>query len=55
VGNAAGRGAQQVLNNREARLRAAAIPAMARYVELAGEPLFNKLFARSLAFPANRR
>jgi uncharacterized 2Fe-2S/4Fe-4S cluster protein (DUF4445 family) len=55
VGNAAGRGAQQVLGNCEARLRAAAIPAMARYVELASEPLFNKLFARSLAFPENRR
>lgn len=52
VGNAAGKGAQQVLNNREARLRAAKIPAMARYVELASEPLFNTLFARGLAFPA---
>jgi len=52
VGNAAGKGAQQVLNNREARLRAARIPARARYVELASEPLFNSLFARSLAFPA---
>lgn len=52
VGNAAGKGAQQVLNNREARLRAARIPAMARYAELASEPLFNTLFARGLAFPA---
>jgi uncharacterized 2Fe-2S/4Fe-4S cluster protein (DUF4445 family) len=53
VGNAAGKGAQQLLNNREARQRAAAIPGMARYVELASEPMFNKLFARSLAFPDN--
>lgn len=51
VGNAAGRGAQQVLNNLEARQQAAEIPAKARYVELSGEPLFNTLFARSLAFP----
>ncbi|MCB2191319.1 MAG: DUF4445 domain-containing protein [Deltaproteobacteria bacterium] len=51
VGNAAGKGAQQVLNSREARLRSAKIPAMARYVELASEPLFNRLFARGLSFP----
>lgn len=52
VGNAAGRGAQQMLNSREARSRAAAIPAMAKYVESANEPLFNRLFARSLPFDA---
>lgn len=54
VGNAAGKGAQQMLNNQEARIRAEAIPSMARYLELASEPLFNKLFARSLAFSKNR-
>lgn len=50
VGNAAGRGAQQMLNSREARSRAAAIPAMVQYIESAHEPLFNKFFARSLPF-----
>lgn len=54
VGNAAGKGARHVLNNQAARLRAAAIPPKARYLELASEPLFNKLFARSLAFPKSQ-
>ncbi|MCF8024618.1 MAG: ASKHA domain-containing protein [Desulfobacteraceae bacterium] len=52
IGNAAGRGAQFVLNNREARNRAVSIPAMTRYVELTSQPKFNSLFARSLQFPA---
>lgn len=52
IGNAAGRGAQFVLNNREARDRAISIPGMTRYVELTSQPNFNSLFARSLLFPA---
>jgi len=51
VGNAAGKGAQLVLNNRTQRQRALAVPGMSSYVELTRESQFNSLFARSLAFP----
>lgn len=51
VGNAAGRGVGMVLADASQRQRAADVPAMSHYVELASEKQFNPLFARSLAFP----
>lgn len=51
VGNAAGLGAQLVLNDFESRRRSLAIPESVRYVELTNEALFNSAFARSLSFP----
>ncbi len=50
VGNAAGKGACQLLNCRETRKRADTIPQKSKYVELTAEPRYNTLFARSLHF-----
>ncbi|MCF8027939.1 MAG: ASKHA domain-containing protein [Desulfobacteraceae bacterium] len=51
VGNAAGRGAQMMLNDHESRYRALDIQKSVRYVELTSLSLFNSVFARSLCFP----
>lgn len=51
VGNAAGKGARMLLNNREQRRRARDVTENCRYVELTREKMFNSLFARGLAFP----
>ena len=53
VGNGAGRGIQQLLNDTTARARATTIPDIASYVELSGQASFNSLFAKSLAFPTD--
>ncbi len=50
VGNAAGKGACQLLNCRETRKRADTIPQKSKYIELTAEPRYNTLFARSLHF-----
>lgn len=50
AGNCAGQGAQQALVSLDQRRRAAAIPGLATYVELAKMPEFNTFFARYLGF-----
>jgi uncharacterized 2Fe-2S/4Fe-4S cluster protein (DUF4445 family) len=50
VGNAAGRGAEQLLLSREARVSADRLAEKVRYVELTVHPAFVDVFAQSLGF-----
>ena len=51
VGNAAGLGAQMILGHMGQRHRAAALPGLARYLELTIKPEFSRLMTRSLSLP----
>jgi uncharacterized 2Fe-2S/4Fe-4S cluster protein (DUF4445 family) len=55
VGNAAGRGAEQLLLSQERRALADRLAARVRYVELTVEKSFTDVFARSLSFDTERR
>jgi uncharacterized 2Fe-2S/4Fe-4S cluster protein (DUF4445 family) len=55
VGNAAGRGAEQLLLSQERRALADRLAARVRYVELTVEKSFTDVFARSLSFDLERR
>ena len=50
VGNAAGRGAQQLLLSRERRAMADSLAKRVRYVELTVHRSFTEMFAKSLGF-----
>jgi uncharacterized 2Fe-2S/4Fe-4S cluster protein (DUF4445 family) len=50
VGNAAGRGAEQLLISRACRTRTAAIAARVDYVELTAHPAFTEAFVTALSF-----
>jgi uncharacterized 2Fe-2S/4Fe-4S cluster protein (DUF4445 family) len=55
VGNAAGRGAEQLLLSREARVLADHLAQRARYVELTVHPAFVEMFAASLSFDRGQK
>jgi uncharacterized 2Fe-2S/4Fe-4S cluster protein (DUF4445 family) len=51
VGNAAGTGAEMVLISRQARARAVQLAKEIEYLEIAGKPEFQGIFAENLLFP----